>query len=131
MPKHEVWGYTVPVDENGKKSWPLALKREAVRRIKYEGATPRTIALELSTTEALVRKWHVADQKKNGGAPVTVAAAFAEVVTKADTASPSPTIVPQHPSACRLLVGTLTLEFPADIPEEELLKFIRVARAAS
>mgnify|MGYP006275319021 CR=1 FL=1 len=131
MPKHEVLGYTVPVDENGKKSWPIEMKREAVRRIKYEGATPKSIALELGTTEALVRKWHVADQKKNGGAPVKVAAAFAEVVTKAEAPSIPPPTVPHQTSACRLLVGTLTLEFPPDIPEEDLLKFIRVARAAS
>lgn len=127
MPELKVWGYNVQVDENGKRSWPLDLKREAVRRIKEERSSPKSIARELGTTEALVRKWHVADQKKNGGAPVTVAAAFAEIVTQPDKPQISAPSSPPQTAACRLVVGKLSFEFPANISEMDLIKLVSVA----
>lgn len=131
MTEISVWGHTVQVDEAGKRVWPLDLKREAVRRIKEEHASPKAIARQLGTTEALVRKWHVADQKKNGGAPIKVAAAFAEIVTTADgpfTEAPS---VPVDVATCRLVVGKLSFEFPPDISETNLKKLVRVAEQSA
>ena len=68
MPGRQVWGYTVETDASGKNKWPIGLKKEAVGRINTEGGTLGEIASELGAHENVVRKWLMADKKKNPSA---------------------------------------------------------------
>lgn len=129
MADREIWGFKILTSPSGKNIWPKALKREAVRRIDEEGASPGEIAAELDAHECLVRKWHVAARRARGDAILDNGPAFAEVKLRADSRS-----VAAHASnldQARIIVGAVCIEFPISIDEASLAKLLRAAGAAT
>ncbi|KEO52205.1 hypothetical protein [Thioclava indica] len=129
MANREIWGFEIPTSPSGKNIWPKALKREAVRRIDEEGASPGEIAAELDAHECLVRKWHVAARRARGDAILDNGPAFAEIKLRPD-ARPIEAR-PSNPDQARIVVGAVCIEFPISIDEDSLVKLVRAAGTAS
>ncbi|WP_158243239.1 hypothetical protein [Acidimangrovimonas sediminis] len=130
MSDREVWGFTITTNSAGKNIWPNALKREAVRRMVEDGEAPGDIAAELGAHECLVRKWGVAARRARGERISVAEPAFAEI-SVGDTPKAPQTSAAAGATVGRLHIGALSLEFPLDIAEADLLKLIRVAGHAS
>lgn len=129
MTDRKIWGFEIPTTPSGKNIWPKTLKREAVRRIDEEGASPGEIAAELGAHECLVRKWHVAARRARGDTIMDNGPAFAEV--KLRTESRSVAAPTSNLEQARIIVGAVSIEFPTSIDEANLAKLIRAAGATA
>ncbi len=129
MADREIWGFEIATSPSGKNIWPKALKREAVRRIDEEGASPGAIAAELDAHECLVRKWHVAARRARGDTILDNGLGFAEVKLHPDDRSVA--AQPSNLDQARIVVGAVCIEFPISIDEASLAKLLRAAGAAT
>lgn len=127
MAVREIWGFEIPISASGKNIWPIGLKRECVRRIDDEGASPGEIAAEIGAHECLVRKWHVAARRARGDTILDNGPAFAEMKLRSEARSIG--AQSSNSDQARIIVGAVCIEFPLSIDEASLAKLIRAAGA--
>ncbi|WP_273281385.1 hypothetical protein [Pseudooceanicola atlanticus] len=129
MAEYEVWGFTIRKSASGKNIWPNELKWEATRRIREEGQSAGDVAAEIGAHECLVRKWSVADRRSRGEKIHVEGPAFATVSVEGDAPSlkPSSPIGGSQAGYGRILCGSVAIEFPLGITENELVKLVQVA----
>lgn len=134
MSNDMVWGFEVRTSASGRKIWPNDLKREAARKIREDGLSAGEVAADLGAHECLVRKWFVADRRSRGEKVQVEGPAFTEVITgnpPAPAAPPAPLGADVSNSTARLVINSLSFEFPTGISDVDLLKLVRVARECS
>ncbi len=121
-----IWGIKVPVSPTGRINWPNELKRLAVKKILDEGMRNAVVAQELGAHDNLVRKWCIQERRLRGedvsSQPVFAPVTFSEQATR------MPAQTKAVLGVCKLSLGEAVLEFPADIPPENLQAMIRAMR---
>lgn len=130
MAEYEVWGFTIRKSASGKNIWPNELKWEATRRIREEGQSAGDVAAEIGAHECLVRKWSVADRRSRGEKIQVEGPAFAALNIEGET----PSVEPHAPTRGtqtgfgRILCGSVAIEFPLGISQDDLVKLVQVSR---
>jgi|GEM_PF-2356273 len=123
----KIWGFEVPVNEDGRKKWPAALRAMAVERIK-NGARIREVAEEIGAHKSLVAHWIKAAK------PVRNVREFFEVLPPPSNASKSiknhnPYDASEAP-ICLVRIGDMEIAIPAGYPSDGIAQIQRLARSA-
>lgn len=120
----EIWGVPVAVSLAGRTNWPNKIKVIAVRKVLDEGERLADIGHEIGAHENLVRKW-CNQERRARGESVGAQEPFASV-----TISSEPDATASPIRMCTLHVGGATLEFPVDVPAENLQALVYALRCS-
>lgn len=125
-----IWGIAVPLDRNGTRRWPSAIKRMAAERVAA-GARISQIAREIGARDCTVRKWFGGAEEPDQAAPP----AFVEVLpparlrAAAEPRSASGPKPPPETGICRIRIGDAEIAVSPSYPAAHLTEVLRAVRA--